>query len=219
MIGLRKVVELRIYDNLKNNMVINKEKSNNLTYKYRWKNIYFLCNRKVYESRKYNNTDKRPLFLKKYDDLKDLNIIWHFIGHLQTNKVRDVINKIEYLHSLDSIKLANEIEKYANKKIKCFIEINSGEESKSGIDYNDALNFYNELKKYSKIEVIGFMTMAPNTTCETIIKGVFMRLKDFRDSIDSNLKLSMGMSNDYKIALECGATHLRLGSIMWKGEY
>ena len=158
-------------------------------------------------------------FLKKYDDLKDLNIIWHFIGHLQTNKVRDVINKIEYLHSLDSIKLANEIEKYANKKIKCFIEINSGEESKSGIDYNDALNFYNELKKYSKIEVIGLMTMAPNTTCETIIKGVFMRLKDFRDSIDSNLKLSMGMSNDYKIALECGATHLRLGSIMWKGEY
>ena len=158
-------------------------------------------------------------FLKKYDDLKDLNIVWHFIGHLQTNKVKDVINKIEYLHSLDSIKLANEIEKYANKKIKCFIEINSGEESKSGIDYNDALNFYNELKKYSKIEVIGFMTMAPNTTCETIIKGVFMRLKDFRDSIDSNLKLSMGMSNDYKIALECGATHLRLGSIMWKGEY
>ena len=68
MIGLHKVVELKIYNNLKNNMVINKEKSNNLTYKYRWKNIYFLCNRKVYESRKYNNTDKRPLFLKKYDD-------------------------------------------------------------------------------------------------------------------------------------------------------
>ena len=61
--------------------------------------------------------------------------------------------------------------------------------------------------------------MAPNTTDENTIKGVFMRLKDFRDSIDSNLKLSMGMSNDYKIALECGATHLRLGSIMWKGEY
>ena len=60
-------------------------------------------------------------FLKKYDDLTDLNIIWHFIGHLQTNKVKDVINKIEYLHSLDSVKLANEIEKYSNKKIKCFI--------------------------------------------------------------------------------------------------
>ena len=158
-------------------------------------------------------------FLKKYDDLTDLNIIWHFIGHLQTNKVKDVINKIEYLHSLDSIKLANEIEKYSNKKLKCFIEINSGEESKSGIDYNDALNFYNELKNYSKIEVVGFMTMAPNTTDESLIKGVFMRLKDFRDSIDKNLFLSMGMSNDYKIALECGATHLRLGSIMWKGEY
>ena len=158
-------------------------------------------------------------FLKKYDDLSDLNIIWHFIGHLQTNKVKDVINKIEYLHSLDSIKLANEIEKYSNKKLKCFIEINSGEESKSGIDYKDALSFYNELKNYSKIEVVGFMTMAPNTTDENIIKGVFMRLKDFKDSINSNLYLSMGMSNDYKIALECGATHLRLGSIMWKGEY
>ncbi len=158
-------------------------------------------------------------FLKKYDDLTDLNITWHFIGHLQTNKVKDVINKIEYLHSLDSIKLANEIEKYSNKKLKCFIEINSGEESKSGIDYNDALKFYNELKNYSKIEVVGFMTMAPNTTDESLIKGVFMRLKEFRDSIDKNLFLSMGMSNDYKIALECGATHLRLGSIMWKGEY
>ena len=158
-------------------------------------------------------------FLKKYDDLTDLNIIWHFIGHLQTNKVKDVINKIEYLHSLDSIKLANEIEKYSNKKLKCFIEINSGEESKSGIDYSEALNFYNELKNYSKIEVVGFMTMAPNTTNESIIKGVFMRLKDFRDSIDKNLFLSMGMSNDYKIDLECGATHIRLGSILWKGEY
>ena len=158
-------------------------------------------------------------FLVKYDELKDLDITWHFIGHLQTNKVKEVINKIEYLHSLDSIKLANEIEKYANKKVKCFIEINSGEESKSGIDYKDALNFYNELKNYSKIEVVGFMTMAPNTTNESIIKGVFMRLKDFRDSIDKNLFLSMGMSNDYKIALECGATHIRLGSILWKGEY
>ena len=176
--------------------------------------------RKMYDLGINNMGENRAqAFLEKYDNLKDLNIIWHFIGHLQTNKVKDVINKIDYLHSLDSIKLANEIEKYSNKKLKCFIEINSGEESKSGIDYSEALNFYNELKKYSKIEVVGFMTMAPNTDDESAIKGVFMRLKDFRDSIDSNLKLSMGMSNDYKIALECGATHLRLGSIMWKGEY
>lgn len=175
--------------------------------------------REMYNLGIHNMGENRvQAFLKKYDDLTDLNIIWHFIGHLQTNKVKDVINKIEYLHSLDSIKLAKEIEKYANKKIKCFIEINSGEESKSGIDYSEALNFYNELKNYSKIEVIGFMTMAPNTTDEKIIKDVFMKLKNFKDSIDPNLNLSMGMSNDYKIALECGATHLRLGSIMWEGE-
>ena len=176
--------------------------------------------RKMYNLGIKNMGENRvQAFLVKYDELKDLDITWHFIGHLQTNKVKEVINKIEYLHSLDSIKLANEIEKYANKKVKCFIEINSGEESKSGIDYSEALNFYNELKNYSKIEVVGFMTMAPNTEDERIIKGVFMRLKEFRDSIDSNLYLSMGMSNDYKIALECGATHIRLGSILWKGEY
>ena len=61
--------------------------------------------------------------------------------------------------------------------------------------------------------------MAPNTEDENIIKGVFMRLKEFKDSINKDLFLSMGMSNDYKIALECGATHIRLGSILWKGEY
>lgn len=158
-------------------------------------------------------------FLEKYEDLKDLDITWHFIGHLQTNKVKDVINKIEYLHSLDSIKLANEIEKYSNKVLNCFIEINSGEENKSGIDYSEALDFYNALKNYRKIKVVGFMTMAPNTTDEDVIKGVFMRLKAFRDSIDKSLFLSMGMSNDYKIALECGATHIRLGSILFEGEY
>ena len=176
--------------------------------------------RKMYNLGIKNMGENRAqAFLQKYDELTDLDITWHFIGHLQTNKVKDVINKIEYLHSLDSIKLANEIEKYANKKIKCFIEINSGEENKTGISYDLALNFYNELKKYDKIEVVGFMTMAPNTEDENIIKGVFMRLKEFKDSINKDLFLSMGMSNDYKIALECGATHIRLGSILWKGEY
>lgn len=155
-------------------------------------------------------------FLQKYDELTDLNITWHFIGHLQTNKVKDVINKIDYLHSLDSIKLAKEINKYANKKIKCFIEINDGEEQKGGISYDYANEFINELKQYDKIEVIGFMTMAPNTTSDEEIRNVFQKLRDFRDSIDTNLKLSMGMSHDYKIALECGATHVRLGSILWK---
>ena len=176
--------------------------------------------RKMYNLGIKNMGENRvQAFLIKYDELKDLDIIWHFIGHLQTNKVKDMINKIEYLHSLDSIKLANEIEKYATKKIKCFIEINSGEENKTGISYDLALDFYNELKKYEKIEVVGFMTMAPNTTDENVIRNCFLKLKDFRDKIDPNLFLSMGMSNDYKIALECGATHIRLGSILWKGEY
>lgn len=157
-------------------------------------------------------------FLEKYDELQDLDIIWHFIGHLQTNKVKEIINKISFLHSLDSIKLAQAINKTANKKIKCFVEINSGEESKSGISYEEVNDFLEQLKQFDKIEVIGFMTMAPNIEDKEEIKKVFMKLKDLRDKINKDYKLSMGMSHDYEIAIECGATHVRLGSILWKGE-
>ena len=156
-------------------------------------------------------------FLEKYEKLRDIDIIWHFIGHLQTNKVKSVINKIDYLHSLDSIRLAEKINLFSNKKIKCFIEINSGEETKCGIEYSEVVEFLEKIKKYPKIEIIGFMTMAPNTDDEETIKKTFKKLEELKNRINPNFKLSMGMSNDYKIAIECGATHIRLGSILWKG--
>lgn len=105
-----------------------------------------------------NRTDA---LLTKMETLKDEPITWHFIGHLQRNKVRDVIDKIEYLHSLDSLQLAKEIEKYRTKPLKCFIEVNiQNEESKNGLAVSDLPDFVREVLKYPKVEVIGLMTMA-----------------------------------------------------------
>lgn len=160
-------------------------------------------------------------FLIKYEELKDLNITWHFIGTLQTKKVKDVINKIEYLHSLDRITLADEIEKRRNDVLKCFIEVNiSNEDSKQGMKIDDVLDFANKIKDYKKIQVIGLMGMAENTDDEFIIDKEFKLLSNLRDEvkriIPSCEKLSMGMSGDYLIALKNGSDYVRLGSILFK---
>lgn len=162
-------------------------------------------------------------FIKKYNDLKDENIVWHFIGNLQSKKVKDIINKIDYLHSLNRISLANEIEKCANKVIKCFVEVNvSSEESKQGIPLNMALDFINTIKDYKKIEVVGLMTMAPNTDDVNILRNTFNGLKELmlqaNKIIPTCNHLSMGMSNDYLVALECGADFIRVGSTILRGE-
>ena len=160
-------------------------------------------------------------FSIKYEELKDLNITWHFIGTLQTKKVKDVINKIEYLHSLDRITLADEIEKRRNDVLKCFIEVNiSNEDSKQGMKIDDVLDFANKIKDYKKIQVIGLMGMAENTDDEFIIDKEFKLLSNLRDEvkriIPSCEKLSMGMSGDYLIALKNGSDYVRLGSILFK---
>ena len=154
------------------------------------------------------------VFLGKYDELKDLNIIWHFIGHLQTNKVKKIINKIDYLHSLDSIKLEEEINKYRLSPLKCFIEIKLVDnDNKTGISEYELPMFIDKLKEYKNIDVIGLMVMA-DIDNEEEIKKVFHHAHELKEKY--NLKyLSMGMSNDYKIALEEGSTHLRLGRILF----
>lgn len=167
-----------------------------------------------------NRTDS---FLIKYDELNDLDITWHFIGTLQTRKVKDVINKIEYLHSLDRITLADEIEKRSNKVIKCFIEVNiSNEDSKQGMYINDVIDFANKIVNYEKIEVIGLMGMAMNTKDDNEIMNQFNLLVNLKNKVNriipSCQKLSMGMSGDYKIALQCGSDYVRLGSILFKEE-
>lgn len=148
--------------------------------------------------------------------------VWHFIGSLQTRKVKDVINQVDYLHALDRLSLAKEIQKRAEKKIKCFVQINvSGEATKSGVSPEETLGFIQQLAEFPAIEVVGLMTMAPNTEKEDVLRSVFSGLRQLRDEVRAAdmlhapcTYLSMGMSNDYTIAIEEGATHIRVGSAL-----
>lgn len=158
-------------------------------------------------------------FLQKYDAIGD-EAIWHFIGTLQSRKVKNIIDKVDYIHSLDRPSLAKEIEKRAAKQVKCFVQVNvSEEETKHGLSKTEVIPFIESLEQYQKIEVVGLMTMAPHTDDERLIRTVFRELRMLRDEIQS-LKLahapcehlSMGMSNDYMIAIEEGATFIRIGS-------
>lgn len=150
------------------------------------------------------------------------NKTWHLIGSLQTRKVRDVINDVDFFHALDRDSLAKEIEKRAEKEIKCFVQVNvSGEESKHGLTSEEAIDFIKSLEQYSKIKVVGLMTMAPFVEDEEILRNCFRKLRELRDEVKGlDLSyapcefLSMGMSNDYKIAIEEGATHIRVGTAL-----
>ncbi|MHC5372625.1 YggS family pyridoxal phosphate-dependent enzyme [Enterococcus sp. LJL120] len=168
-----------------------------------------------------NRVDK---LLEKQHDLKDQTAVkWHLIGNLQRRKVKDIINQIDYFHALDSLRLAQEIEKRAETEIKCFVEVNiSGEASKHGFSPEEVLNFVNELGTFEKVKVIGLMTMAPLTATEAEIRVIFKQLKRLQSTVQ-DLKieqapcseLSMGMSNDFEIAIEEGSTFIRVGRMLF----
>ncbi len=151
---------------------------------------------------------------------KDIN--WHMIGHLQTNKVKGILPVSYLIHSVDSIKLLNVIDK-ESKKINSIsnilIQLNiSGETSKYGFQYEeaDALITRDFLKKYNNINLRGFMGMASFTEDYNLIKKQFDKLNNFfmqkKKLIETVDTLSMGMSNDYKLALKCGSNMIRIGS-------
>ena len=153
---------------------------------------------------------------------KFLEATWHLIGSLQTRKVRDAINKVDYFHALDRESLAVEIEKRAEHVINCFVQVNtSGEESKHGLIPEAILEFVKGLEKYPKTRVVGLMTMAPFLEDEATLRSCFRKLRELRDEIKGLCLeyapckfLSMGMSNDYEIAIEEGATHIRIGTAL-----
>ena len=160
-------------------------------------------------------------FLRKYEELKNYDINWHFIGHLQRNKCKEIINKIDYLHSLDSLKLAAIIQKERIKPLNTFIEVSiNEEENKNGVKVADLESFVEEVLKLDKINLIGFMMMAIDDSSHDELLEQFSKLKLVMDNINKKYNLSlnflsMGMSDDYKEAIECGATHIRLGRILW----
>ncbi|CAM3574736.1 YggS family pyridoxal phosphate-dependent enzyme [Marinicrinis lubricantis] len=151
--------------------------------------------------------------------------IWHFIGHLQSNKAKDVVGKFDYIHSLDRFSLAEAIGKKAEQeglRVKCFLQVNvSGEESKYGLEPDKLFDFAKQVRTIPNIEVVGLMTMAPFSEDAEEARPVFRGLRELRDELnrqavfDTEIRhLSMGMSNDFEIAIEEGATWLRLGSIL-----
>jgi PLP dependent protein len=158
-------------------------------------------------------------FLKKWEQFQD-KPTWHFIGTLQSRKVKNIIDKVDYIHSLDRLSLAKEIQKRASKPIKCFVQVNvSGEESKHGIRPDELIPFIEQLASFDRIVVVGLMMMAPFTDDETLIRRCFQQLKTLQLKVQALNKkyapcteLSMGMSNDYIIAVEEGATFVRIGS-------
>ncbi|CAM4147998.1 YggS family pyridoxal phosphate-dependent enzyme [Paenibacillus alkaliterrae] len=151
--------------------------------------------------------------------------VWHFVGSLQTNKVKDVIGKFTYMHSLDRLSLAEAINKRAVQLgivVPCFIQVNvSGEDSKHGIEPEQLYSFVEQLQQYESVQPIGLMTMAPFESEPEQTRSVFRALRELRDELlqrspgsGSIIHLSMGMSNDFEIAIEEGATWIRLGTIL-----
>lgn len=150
------------------------------------------------------------------------DIEWHMIGHLQKNKVKYIAPYVSLIHSVDSIRLLNEINKQAKKNnriINCLIQVNiSEEQSKFGLQINNLPDFFNQIieNSYDSIEIIGLMGMASFTENEekifnefTSLKEVFIKLKV---KFPRFSELSIGMSSDYKIALKQGSTMIRIGS-------
>jgi pyridoxal phosphate enzyme (YggS family) len=159
------------------------------------------------------------------------NINWHFIGHLQRNKVKYIVDKVKMVHSLDSIKLAQEINDRMEKVqriMDVLIEVNVAEEkTKYGIKTNEVEDFLKEVSNFKYIKVKGLMTIAPKVPDPEEVRPVFRELKKIfidisRKNIDNidMVYLSMGMSNDFKVAIEEGSNIVRIGtSIFGKREY
>ncbi len=158
----------------------------------------------------------------KYESMKDSKVDWHFIGNVQSRKIKDIVPIVSTIHSLQSLSVAKQIEKRADHPIECFIQVNISEEaSKSGLMVDEVIPFIEQLSEFKKVVIVGLMTMAPYEAKPTFIRSVFKQLKELQQTIASQQfkhapchYLSMGMSNDFEIAIEEGATHLRVGTAL-----
>lgn len=161
--------------------------------------------------------------LEKVPPLQDLELRWDFIGHLQSNKVKDVVDHCTLIHSVDRLSLAQEISKRAlqkNKSCRILVEVNtSGEATKSGVTPEGALELCRQISQLEAVKIDGLMTLAVNSQDPVAVRGCFTQLRKLATHIEqaglphvSMAELSMGMSQDYTLAVEEGATLLRLGS-------
>lgn len=163
--------------------------------------------------------------IKKLPEEVRQNSTFHFIGHLQSNKTEKVVKYFDVIHSVDSLKIAKAISEAAcrlNKREKVLLQLNNAEEEqKSGYSKENLKTDFEEIKTLSGLEVIGLMNMAPLGASEEELARLFKDVREFRDELEKEFnvtlpELSMGMSNDYKIALKEGATIIRIGRKLFK---
>ena len=163
-------------------------------------------------------------FLKKFEELKDLPIDWHFIGNLQTNKVKYIIDKVSLIHSVDRQSLAEEIQKRAERLGKVqdvLIEVNVGKEETKGGVYEEGLEkLFEYCLSLKNLRVLGLMAIPPYKENPEEVRPYFVKLRKLKEKLEELYKLklphlSMGMSEDFEVAVEEGATIVRIGSAIF----
>ena len=165
--------------------------------------------------------------LKKYEQIGNV-VKWHLIGHLQRNKVKYIIDKVDIIHSLDSFRLAKEINKRAeniNRIVECLLQVNvSKGKTKYGVNLEDVKHILEDITSLNNIRIVGLMTIAPHVDDKEQIRQCFRALKNIFDQISKidfpNIKmkyLSMGMSDDFEIAIQEGANFIRVGTSIFGG--
>ncbi len=179
---------------------------------------FFQCGLRVFGENRVQE------FLKKWEALKDLPIDWHFIGRLQSNKVKYIIDKVKLIHSLDRQSLLEELSKRAEnigKVQEVLIEVNvGGEETKGGVEPRDLKGFFEVCLKDKNIKVLGLMCIPPYRENPEEVRLYFATLRKLRDELEKEFgvrlpHLSMGMSHDFEVAIEEGATIVRLGTLIF----
>jgi pyridoxal phosphate enzyme (YggS family) len=160
---------------------------------------------------------------EKIDAFRERQIRWHFIGHLQSNKVRYIIDSIHLIHSLDSLKLAAEIQKRSGHAIDALIEVHTtSEATKTGVRPEDVVGLVKGIAKFDRIRIRGLMTMGPFSEDPNDSRPSFRTLAELKRSVEaegiegvSMDQLSMGMTHDFEVAIEEGATLVRIGTAIF----
>lgn len=159
---------------------------------------------------------------KKFSVLHN-RVDWHMVGHLQTNKTKEALKIFTMIQSLDSLKLAQEIDKRATKRIDCLIEVNTSKEpSKFGMPPEELFDFYETIKTLQNIHVLGLMTIGPGWAIQDpeASRPCFSMLRDLRDELSQEFDqpfpvLSMGMTSDFEVAVETGSNMVRIGTAIF----
>lgn len=163
---------------------------------------------------------------EKFNDLSSLPVAWHFIGHLQTNKAKYAVRMFDLIQTVDSVKLAKELDKQAkkiNKIQSVLLQVNIGhEETKSGVDETEILALVTEISKFENIAIEGLMTIPPFFNQPELVRPYFKALSNLRQRIETKSlpnvrmdELSMGMTGDFEVAVEEGATMVRIGTAIF----